>query len=62
MPFRATSTRKIGVDPATGEIVVFHHHLNNLWHGHVRGWDSLSRQMQNALVKSGQTNPRGKVQ
>lgn len=61
VPFRKTSPRKVGVDPATGEIVVFHPHRANQYHGHVRSWSSLSQQMRNALIKSGQTNRRGKV-
>jgi hypothetical protein len=59
---KPTSPRRVGVDPSTGEIVVFDRTQGNVYHGHVRSWDGLTRQMQNALIKSGQTNRRGKSQ
>jgi hypothetical protein len=59
---RQTSPRRVGVDPATGEYVVFDQTTPGVFHGHTRGWDGLTRQMKNALVNSGQTNKRGKIQ
>jgi hypothetical protein len=58
---RSTSPRRVGVDPSTGEFVVFDQTVRGVFHGHVRNWDGLTRQMRNALVKSGQVNRRGKT-
>ncbi|MCA9550298.1 MAG: hypothetical protein KC933_09700 [Myxococcales bacterium] len=56
-----TSTRRIGVDKATGEFVVLDEHLPGKFHGHVRSWGDLTSQMQNALRNAGLVNGRGKI-
>ena len=43
---RSTSPRRVGVDPLTGEIVVFDRTQGNVYHGHVRSWDGFTRQMK----------------
>ena len=58
---RSTSPRRVGVDPSTGEFVVFDQTTRGVFHGHVRNWDGLTQGMRNALIKSGQVNRRGKI-
>ena len=57
------SPRRIGVDVANREFVVLNRTAKgqNFWHGHVRSWDELSRDMQNVLIRSRITNARGKI-
>ncbi len=57
-----TSTRRVGYDPETGEFDVFDETYNDseIYHGHQRSWDQLTQDMQNALVKAGVVNRRGK--
>jgi hypothetical protein len=58
---KPTSSRRVGVDWANQEIVVLDEHLSGRFHGHVRSWDELTPQMQNALVSGGLTNRQGKI-
>lgn len=58
---RATSPRRVGVDYATGEFVVFDQTVPGEFHGHVRTWRELSPQMKNALVGSGMATRSGKI-
>lgn len=56
-----TSTRRIGVDYKTNEIVIFDNTINNTYHGHVRSWQELTQEMKNTLIKNGVTDNKGKI-
>jgi hypothetical protein len=58
-----TSTRRVGVDKDNDEIVVFDetHPGKGIFHGHVRPWDKLTSQMQDALKKAGLVDKRGRI-
>jgi hypothetical protein len=58
---KPTSPRRVGVDPTTGEIVVFDETTPGVFHGHVPGWENLHPDMQRALIKAGQVTQKGKV-
>ena len=58
---KPTSPRRVGVDPATGEIVVFDETTPGVFHGHVPGWENLHPDMQRALIKAGQVTQKGKI-
>lgn len=60
---KETSTRRVGVDEANDEIVVLDetHPGKEIFHGHVRTWDKLTSQMQNALKRAGLVNKRGRI-
>lgn len=60
---KPTSARRVGVDPKTGEIVVFDetHPDKCVFHGHVRRWDELEPEMKKALEKAGMTTGKGKI-
>jgi hypothetical protein len=55
-----TSTRRVGVDPSTGQIVVLDEHLDGRFHGHVREWDELTTEMQNTLKRNGLVDRKGR--
>jgi hypothetical protein len=57
-----TSTRRVGVDKNNDEIVVLDETRSGEFHGHVRTWDQLTSQMQNALRNAGLVNNRGVIQ
>jgi len=58
--------RRIGVDRAANEFVVFDQ-TNNIasrfpeFHGHVRAWSELSSQMQSLLIREGYASRAGKI-
>jgi hypothetical protein len=56
-----SSPRRVGVDPETGEFVVFSRTSEGVFHGHVRPWAELRPEMQNALVDAGMVTRRGKI-
>src|SRR5262249_464701 len=58
-----SSPRRVGIDYQTGEVVVFDetHPGSGIFHGHVRSWNELTQEMKNALVKSGFTTAKGKI-
>ena len=56
-----TSPRRVGVDAANDEIVVLDETSKGVFHGHVRAWDELTSQMQNALKDAGLTSPNGAI-
>jgi hypothetical protein len=62
VPIKGTSTRRVGVDPTTGEIVVFDETYpgKGVFHGHVRSWDELTQEMKNALIKAGLVDKKGR--
>jgi hypothetical protein len=53
---KATSPRRVGVDPQTGEYVVFDQTSPGKFHGHVRTWNELTPEMKRALTDSGMTS------
>jgi hypothetical protein len=57
------TTRRIGADPSTGEIVVFDETQpgQGIFHGHVRSWDQLTPGMRSVLIKAGQVTTKGRV-
>jgi hypothetical protein len=61
VPIGANTTRRVGADAVNGEFAVFDETYpdSNVFHGHVRSWDELSTQMQNALVRAGMATRRG---
>jgi len=58
---KPTSPRRVGVDPANGEIVVLDQTSPGTFHGHVRSWDQLTDAQRNALVKNKLTDKRGNI-
>lgn len=58
---KASSSRRVGIDYSTGEFVVFSYSRDNVYHGHVRSWNDLDSEMQNALKTAGMVNRRGKI-
>jgi RHS repeat-associated protein len=58
---KETSPRRVGVDYATNEYVVFDRTQGNTYHGHVRSWADLHSDMQRALIKSGMADKKGKI-
>ncbi|UZN02624.1 polymorphic toxin-type HINT domain-containing protein [Cellulomonas sp. S1-8] len=57
------TTRRVGVDKENEEFVVFDetHPGKGEFHGHVRQWNELNHQMQNALQQAGLVNRKGKM-
>lgn len=57
------SKRRIGVDPASGQIVVLDATRPEVgqFHGHVRTWGELDQAQRNALVDAGLADRRGNV-
>lgn len=58
---KSTSPRRVGIDHDTGEFVVFDRTSGNSYHGHVRSWGELHTDHQNALIRSGQVDRRGRI-
>jgi hypothetical protein len=58
---KGTSPRRVAVDPATGEFIVFDKTSAGVFHGHVRTWSELTPQMRNVLIKAGQVTKKGKI-
>jgi hypothetical protein len=58
---KSTSPRRVGVDPATNELVVFDRTGGDVYHGHVRPWDKLHQDMKNALIKAKQVDSKGRI-
>lgn len=56
-----TSPRRVGVDAANKEIVIFDdtHPGKGVYHDHTREWCELTDDIENALSGSGRTNRRG---
>jgi hypothetical protein len=57
------SPRRVGVDKENGEYVVLDetHPGQGVYHGHVRTWDQLRPEMQNALRRAGLVDRRGRI-
>ena len=58
---KPTSPRRVGIDPGTGEFVVFDRTGGDIYHGHVRPWDKLHQDMKNALIKADRVDNRGNI-
>ncbi|MDD5302498.1 MAG: tetratricopeptide repeat protein [Elusimicrobia bacterium] len=58
---KSTSPRRIGVDPVNDEITILDQTRAGEFHGHVEGWEALTDQMKNALIRAGLTNSLGKI-
>ncbi len=56
---KGASPRRVGVDKANGEIVVFDRTSEGIFHGHVRSFKDLTSQQQNALRNAGLVDKRG---
>lgn len=52
--------RRIAYDRSTGEIVIFDHNNVSGFHGHVRSWEDLTQDQQNALIREGLFSPQGR--
>ncbi|MCG8423818.1 MAG: hypothetical protein MJE77_38470, partial [Proteobacteria bacterium] len=61
IPIGGNSTRRVGIDYATGEFVVFPEHLPGRFHGYVVPWDKLTQRMQSALRKAGMADKKGRI-
>jgi hypothetical protein len=70
VPLGPDTSRRVGVDPETGEYCVFDetHNGQLIFHGHVRPWTStdprqpaLTPDMKNALVRAGLTDLNGRI-
>jgi hypothetical protein len=59
--FKFESSRRVGVDPINKQFVVFDEHLTGKYHGHVRSWNELRPEMQNALIEAGLTDNKGNI-
>lgn len=64
------SPRRIGIDPKNNEFVVFDRTGNRVadkkvvggvYHGHVRSWEELDKDMQKLLLDHGLVDRRGKM-
>src|SRR5581483_6049417 len=55
------STRRIGIDPTTDQIVVLADSNDGTYHGYVCTWNQLNQQMQNALQQDGLISSTGRV-
>jgi hypothetical protein len=58
---KETSSRRVGIDAANREIVVFDEHVSGRFHGHVRTWTELTPAMQHALEQAGLVTRRGRI-
>jgi hypothetical protein len=61
VPYKANSSGRVAVDPATGEFVVFQQHSPGKYHGYAVTWRQLTQAQKNALVNSGQVTVSGKI-
>ena len=52
--------RRVAYEPSSDEFVVLDQTLEGIFHGHVRAWSDLHTDMQNALVRQGVVNRRGR--
>jgi len=57
---KTTSPRRVAYDPSSGEFVVLDQTSGGIFHGHVRPWNDLTTDMQNALADQGVVNRRGR--
>ena len=57
----ANSTRRIGIDYAQRQFVVFDQHAAGMFHGHVRSWSELTQAMQATLRRAGMADGRGNI-
>jgi hypothetical protein len=60
---KPTSARRVGVDAANQELVVFDETYpgQQIFHGHVRSWNQLRPEMQAALRRAGLVDARGRI-
>jgi hypothetical protein len=56
-----TSPRRVGIDYATEEFVVFDQTSPGIFHGHVREWADLTDEMRKVLIDAGMANRKGKI-
>jgi hypothetical protein len=61
IPFSDNSTRRVGIDYATNEFVVFAEHLPGKFHGWVAKWAELTPKMQRELRRFDMANKKGKI-
>ncbi|MCB0082687.1 MAG: RHS repeat-associated core domain-containing protein, partial [Caldilineaceae bacterium] len=55
------SPRRVGVDRANNQFVVFDQTREGIFHGHVRSWQQLTDQMKNTVRNAGYVNWRGLI-
>lgn len=51
----------MSIDREAGEFVVFDRTNGDVYHGHVRKWEDLNIEMQNALIKAGYADRKGNI-
>ena len=61
MQVKDTSLRRVGVDRQNGQLVVLDQTRDGVFHGHVRGWEKLTQQQRNSLMKAGLTDKKGLI-
>ena len=54
----ANSTRRVGIDYAQRQFVVFDEHAAGMFHGHVRSWGELTQAKQATLRRAGMVDSR----
>lgn len=59
---KETSPRRVGIDPQTSDFVIFDQTTPGVFHGHVRPWNELPVEAQNALRKAGMVDAKGRIQ
>ena len=63
---KETNPRRVGIDPTTNEFVILDRTRvandgTEIYHGHVRSWDDMTVEQQNALIKNKKVNRKGKI-
>lgn len=61
VPISEKSSRRVGVERANKEIVVFMEHLPGVFHGFLVEWSELDRRVQQLLQKAGLVTGRGRI-
>ena len=56
---KKTSSRRISTEG--NSFVIFDETTVGVFHGHKRGWEELTQEMQSILIKNGFTNRKGKI-
>ncbi len=51
--YKPTTLSRVGIDPDTGDIVVFDYTNDGTYHGHIETWQQLDQDQKNALYNDG---------
>ncbi|MFT0487602.1 RHS repeat-associated core domain-containing protein, partial [Bacteroides thetaiotaomicron] len=63
---KSTNPRRVGIDPTNNEFVILDRtRITNdgteIYHGHVRSWEDMTVEQQNALIKNNRVDRKGKI-